>query len=215
MQNLNKHQKEHEQPNQIEHMPIDEFEKMALLHINSLYAAAMSLTKNAADAEDLVQDTYLRAFRYYEKFKADTNMRAWLHRILTNLFINNYRRKKVRKESDYIDNVEDWQLAGEAEHTSSGLPSAEAEAIAKLTDSEVKQAMQSLSEAQRLVVYYVDVEGFSYNEVAELLGIPAGTVMSRLHRARATLRHHLDEYARENGYISGTKNKKTGAKVST
>src|SRR5215472_2448350 len=154
--------------------------------MGSLYSAALRMTRNPADAEDLVQETYLKAYRGFGSFKEGTNLRAWLYRILTNTFINSYRAKKRRPEQSDIDDVEDLYLyhrIGALAGADLGR-SAEDELLDRFTDAEVKEAIESLPEQFRMAVLLADVEGFSYKEIAEILDIPIGTVMSRLHRGR-------------------------------
>jgi RNA polymerase sigma-70 factor (ECF subfamily) len=175
------------------------FESEALPYIDQLYAAALRMTRNAADAEDVVQETFAKAYASFHQFTPGTNLKAWLYRILTNTYINSYRKKQRQPQIADGDNVEDWQLARAESHTSSGLKSAETVALERLPDSDVKDALQALAPDFRLAVFLADVEGFSYKEIAEIMGTPIGTVMSRLNRGRNQLRNLLAEYARDRG----------------
>lgn len=176
------------------------FERDALQYVDQLYSAAMRMTRNPQDAEDLVQEAYTKAYSAFHQYKPGTNLKAWLYRILTNTYINIYRKKQRQPKQSNTEQVEDWQMAQAAEHTSSGLRSAETEALDHLPDTDVKEALQQIPEEFRLAVYFSDVEGFAYKEIAEILNIPIGTVMSRLHRGRKLLRGLLADYARERGF---------------
>jgi RNA polymerase sigma-70 factor (ECF subfamily) len=181
----------------------ERFERDVLPLLPSLYGAAMRMTRNPTDAEDLVQDTYLRAYRGFAGFKEGTNLKAWLYRILTNSFINTYRKKQ--REPQIVDGPEDideWylydRLGGRSVETS-----AENEVLDQIPDADVKAALESLSENFRLAVLLADVEGFSYKEIAEIMDVPIGTVMSRLHRGRKALEKALWETAKERGLVDG------------
>jgi RNA polymerase sigma-70 factor (ECF subfamily) len=177
------------------------FAEQAMPLMSSLYAAAMRMTRNPADAEDLVQETYLKAYRGFGGFQEGTNLKAWLYRILTNTFINSYRSKKRRPDETELDEVEDLYLyrrLGGLEAASLGR-SAEDELMDFFTDTEVKEAVEALPEQFRLAVILADVEGFSYKEIADILEIPIGTVMSRLHRGRKALQKRLYGFAVSRG----------------
>ena len=179
------------------------FAEQAMEHMASLYTAALRMTRNPADAEDLVQETYLKAYRAFGSFQQGTNLKAWLYRILTNTFINSYRSRKRRPEQTEIDDVEDLYLyrrLGGLEAAAAGR-SAEEEVIDRFTDDEVKEAIESLPEQFRMAVLLADVEGFSYKEIAEILEIPIGTVMSRLHRGRRALQKSLYEFGMARGLV--------------
>ena len=180
------------------------FEADALQYMNQLYSAALRYTKNPADAQDLVQDTFAKAYVSFHQFEPGTNLKAWLYRILTTTFINTYRKDQRRPQlSD--QELEDWQIADASSHTSDQGKSAEDVALENLPDSDIKRALAEIPEEFRIAVYLADVEGFSYKEIAEIVGVPTGTVMSRLHRGRKQLREKLTDYARELGYVKGGK----------
>ncbi len=176
-----------------------DFEAEALSYMDQLYAAALRMTRNGADAEDLVQETFAKAFAAQDKFTPGTNLKAWLYRIQTNAFINTYRKKQREPKRTDADTVEDWQLAAAAEHQSAGLASAEEAALDALGDDAIRDALAELSDDFRMAVYLSDVEGFAYKEIAEIMDTPVGTVMSRLHRGRKLLREKLRDYAAERG----------------
>ncbi len=180
------------------------FEADALQYMNQLYSAALRYTKNPSDAQDLVQDTYAKAYVSFHQFEPGTNLKAWLYRILTTTFINTYRKDQRRPQlSD--QELEDWQIADASSHTSDQGKSAEDVVLENLPESDIKRALAEIPEEFRIAVYLADVEGFSYKEIAEIVGVPTGTVMSRLHRGHKQLREKLTDYARELGYVKGGK----------
>lgn len=178
----------------------ERFEREAIPLLGDMFGAAMRLTRNPADAEDLLQETYLRAYRGFAGFEAGTNLRAWLHRILTNTFINLYRKRQREPQTISDDEVEEWylynKLGGDAAEDS-----AESTVLERLPDQEVQAALASLPEQFRLAVLLADVEGFSYKEIAGILEVPIGTVMSRLHRGRRALEKRLWDVVRERGIV--------------
>ncbi|MGH7425872.1 MAG: sigma-70 family RNA polymerase sigma factor [Candidatus Methylomirabilales bacterium] len=179
----------------------ERFERDVLPLLPNLFSAALRLTRNPSDAEDLVQEAYLRAFRGFSGFEEGTNLRAWMYRILTNTFINTYRKKQREPVTVQEDDLEDWYLYDKLGET--GVePSAEAEVLRRMPDEDVQRALEDLPEGFRLAVLLADVEGFAYKEIAEILDIPIGTVMSRLHRGRRALEKALWERVRERGLVS-------------
>ncbi|QPK94396.1 sigma-70 family RNA polymerase sigma factor [Actinomyces sp. zg-332] len=185
----------------IETEKVVEFEELAIPYIDQLYSVALKMTMNSQDAQDLVQETYMKAYRSFHQFRKDTNMKAWLYTILTNTFINMYRKKQKAPQIIDSEDINDWQLNSSHSANTIGLRSAETEVLESLSDEKIKEAMAGLSKDYQLVVYFADIEGYSYKEISDLLDIPVGTVMSRLHRARLKLRKTLSEYAHEMGII--------------
>jgi RNA polymerase sigma-70 factor (ECF subfamily) len=179
------------------------FSELAMEHMPSLYTAALRMTRNPSDAEDLVQETYLKAYRAFNSFQEGTNLKAWLYRILTNTYINSYRAKKRRPEESDVDDLENFYLyrhLGGLAGASVGR-SAEDQVLDHITETEVKDAIEALPEQFRMAVLLGDVEGFSYKEIAEILDVPIGTVMSRLHRGRRALQKRLYEFGRQRGLV--------------
>jgi RNA polymerase sigma-70 factor (ECF subfamily) len=182
----------------------ERFVEQAMEHMPSLYTAALRMTRNPADAEDLVQETYLKAYRSFDSFQEGTNLKAWLYKILTNTFINSYRARRRRPEQTELDDVEDLYLyrrLGGLEAAAAGR-SAEEEVMDLFTDAEVKEAMESLPEQFRMAVLLADVEGFSYKEIADIMEVPIGTVMSRIHRGRRALQKALYEFGQARGLVA-------------
>jgi RNA polymerase sigma-70 factor (ECF subfamily) len=181
----------------------ERFERDVIPLLPSLYGAAMRLTRNPADAEDLIQDTYLRAFRGFAGFKEGTNLKAWLYRILTNSFINTYRKRQREPQTvDGPDDIDEWYLFDRL-GAQSVQGSAESEVLDRMPDEDVKRALESIPENFRMAVLLADVEGFSYKEIAEIMDVPIGTVMSRLHRGRKALEKALWDTAKERGLVDG------------
>ena len=180
------------------------FASDALAFMPQLYSAAARMTRNSADAEDLVQETFLKAYRSYATFQEGSNLKAWLYRILTNTFINTYRSKQRRPEETQLDDIEDLFLYRRIGGLEAAMASRSAEdtLMDMFTDSEVTDALESLPDTFRIPVLLADVEEFSYKEIAEMLDIPIGTVMSRLHRGRKAMQRQLYDYARERGLVT-------------
>jgi RNA polymerase sigma-70 factor, ECF subfamily len=178
------------------------FAASAMQYAPQLYSAALRMTRNTADAEDLVQEAYLRAFRSYATFEEGTNLRAWLFRILTNSYINSYRAKQRRPQESNLDDVEELYLYKRIRSLDTSTRSAEDTMFELFTDDEVKSALESLPENFRMPVLLADVEGFHYKEIAEMLDIPVGTVMSRLHRGRKAMQKQLMDFAAERGLLA-------------
>ena len=179
----------------------ERFERDALPLLDQLYGGALRMTRNPADAEDLVQEAYMKAYQGFRSYKPGTNLKAWMYRILTNAYINNYRKAQRRPAEYATDDITDSQIAETASHTSAGLRSAEVEAMALLPDEEIRAALMDLNEDYRMVVYYADVEGLPYKEIADIMATPIGTVMSRLHRGRKQLREALKDVAKDRGFV--------------
>jgi RNA polymerase sigma-70 factor (ECF subfamily) len=181
------------------------FEEQALPLMPQLYGAALRWTRNPSDAEDLVQETYAKAFSAWSKFEQGTNLKAWLFRIMTNTHINLYNKKAKDKAKTALDDLEDWQIGSGESVTARSSRSAEAEALDNLPSGIIKKALDEIPDEFRMVVYYAVVEGLPYAEIAEVMDTPVGTVMSRLHRGKKLLRTLLQDYARQEGYDVGEK----------
>jgi RNA polymerase sigma-70 factor (ECF subfamily) len=182
------------------------FSDQAMEHMPALYTAALRMTRNPADAEDLVQETYLKAYRAFASFEQGTNLKAWLYRILTNTYINTYRAKKRRPEIADVEDIEDLYLYRRlsGDQTTGLGRSAEDEALDRFTDTDVKEAIESLPDTFRMAVLLADVEGFSYKEIAEITDVPIGTVMSRIHRGRKALQKALVDRGSTRGLVGAT-----------
>jgi RNA polymerase sigma-70 factor (ECF subfamily) len=178
-----------------------DFATEAMQYAPQLYSGALRMTRNPSDAEDLVQEAYLRAYRSFNTFQEGTNLRAWLFRILTNTFINTYRAKQRRPQESQLDDIEDLYLYKRISGINAASRSAEDTLFEMFTDDEVKNALEELPQAFRLPVLLADVEEFSYKEIAEILHIPLGTVMSRLHRGRKAMQKKLSDFATERGLV--------------
>ena len=193
---------------------IHEFEQQALPLMPQLYGAALRWTRNPSDAEDLVQEAFSKAFVAWGQYQQGTNLKAWLYRIMTNTHINMYNKRAKDQAKGGLDELEDWQLGAAESVTSLSTRSAELEAIDNLPSETIKQALNDIPEEFRMVVYYAVVDGLPYSEIAEIMGTPVGTVMSRLHRGKKLLKKMLADYARQEGYDvsdSETKSKNQGA----
>ena len=178
------------------------FVEMTMPYMAALYSAALRMTRNPADAEDLVQETYLRAYRGFAGFREGTNLKAWLYKILTNAYINQYRRAQREPQRVDVDEIEDLYLyrrRGGLEAAAAAERGPEAEVVDRMPDDDVKRAVEALPDQFRLAVLLADVEGFSYREIADIMGVPIGTVMSRLHRGRKLLQKQLWEVGRRRG----------------
>ena len=177
------------------------FERDALQYLDALYAGAMRFTSNPTEAEDLVQDTMMKAYRAFNQYQDGTNLKAWLFRIMQNTFISDYRKKRREPLLTSTDDMEDWQVSRMESNARTALPSAEEVVLDKLPDGDVLDALKALPDEFRTAVYLADVEGFSYAEIAEIMHTPTGTVMSRIHRGRKRLRESLADHARELGLL--------------
>lgn len=192
---------------------LERFERDALPLLDQLYGAALRMTRNPADAQDLVQDAYMKAYQAFGSYKPGTNLKAWMYRILTNTYINQYRKAQRRPKETSDETVTDWQLADSASHDSTGLRSAEIEALQRIPDTRIQDALMGLSDDYRMVVYYADVEQLPYREIAEIMDTPIGTVMSRLHRGRKQLRAKLKDVAAEHGISTEERSKRPAGKI--
>lgn len=188
----------------IERRDQEQFEQAAMPFLDALYNTALRMTRNAQDAEDLVQETYLKAFRHYDKFQPGTNLKAWLFKIMKNTFINDYRKRQLAPpESDFAEIEESFE-SQLSEEVTRQIKNPEQEALESVLDEDVQRALDELPADYRMVVLLADVEGFAYREIAEILEIPVGTVMSRLYRGRKKLEADMLRYARAHGYLRDT-----------
>ncbi len=178
-----------------------DFESVAIPYLDGLYNMAYRLTRNAEDAEDLVQETFFKAYKHYEKFEAGTNLKAWLFRILRNTFINGYRKKQSQPPQSAFSDIEDAFESQVLESAFRNTKDPEQEVLESVLDQDVQQALDALREDYRLVIHLVDLEGFSYKEAASILDVPVGTVMSRLYRGRRLLEKVLLDYGLRQGYL--------------
>ena len=182
------------------------FEQEALQHLDALYRTALRMTRNPQDAEDLVQETYLRAYRFFDKFQPGTNLRAWLFKILTNAYINRYRKQATQPRVDSLDDSEEFVLYNHLDTEAAARGgSVEAQVLDRFAESDIKAAIEALPPQFRMAVLLADVEGFSYNQIAEITGVKKGTVMSRLFRGRRLLQKALLDQARAAGFAGGTR----------
>jgi RNA polymerase sigma-70 factor (ECF subfamily) len=188
---------------------IERFDRDALPYLDTIYAGAMRYTKNQQAAEDLTQDTFTKAFSAFHQYQDGTNLKAWLFRILQNTYISSYRKAVKAPFESSVDDLQDWELSKLEASADTATPSAEVEALRSMPDGQVLDALLALPEEFRTAVYLADAEGFSYSEISEIIGVPLGTVMSRIHRGRKRLRESLSELAVERGIITADKVKKS------
>jgi RNA polymerase sigma-70 factor, ECF subfamily len=178
-----------------------DFETAAMPYVDALYNTAYRMSRNAQDAEDLVQETYLKAYKYFDKFEQGTNLKAWLFKILKNTFINTYRKRQLQPpQSDFADIEESFE-SQVSEEASRQIRSPEEELLENVLDEDVQAAVDRLPPDFKMVVILADLEGFSYKEISEILEVPVGTVMSRLYRGRKLMEESMLEYARDHGYL--------------
>jgi RNA polymerase sigma-70 factor (ECF subfamily) len=191
-----------------------DFDRESLPYLDSLYNAAYRMARNSQDAEDLVQETFLKAYKYYDKFQEGTNLKAWLFKILKNTFINSYRKKQSRPPQADFAALEGSFESIISDESFQKIKDPEEEVLEQVLDEDVQRALEDLSEEYRMVIILADLEGFAYKEIAEILEIPVGTVMSRLYRARRQLEDALLQYAREHGYMRGIEPQKMRSRQS-